>query len=154
MYEARIEFTIGSMSFVGEGEKEWVSDQLDKILEKASELSRISLPQDDIQEQTPTSQAIETVQGNNAIASEILPIFLQEKDAAKNQIKKFLATSVWLMAKGKNRLTTGDVTQALRESNQTRLKNASDCLNKNVGKGFCEKDGKEFFVTQEGSESL
>lgn len=154
MYESRIEFTIGSMSFVGEGEKEWVSDQLDKILEKASELSRISLPQDDIQGQKPTSQAFESVQESNTKESKTLPIFLQEKDAAKTQVKKFLATSIWLMAKGKNRLTTSEVTQALRESNQTRLANSSDCLNKNVGKGFCEKDGKEFFVTQEGLESL
>jgi len=36
-----------------------------------------------------------------AIAKKTLPVFLGEKGATKNQVKKFLATAVWLEAKGK-----------------------------------------------------
>ena len=35
-----------------------------------------------------------------------------------------------------------------------KLSNPSDSLNSNVGKGYCEKDGKHFFVTPEGRQSL
>jgi hypothetical protein len=87
-------------------------------------------------------------------ANQTLAKFLRDKNAANNQVRKFLATAVWLQAKGKNRLTTADVTRSLKESNQSRLSNPADCLNKNVSKGFCEKDGKEFFVTTEGLASL
>ncbi|RKY83799.1 hypothetical protein DRQ11_12510, partial [candidate division KSB1 bacterium] len=83
-----------------------------------------------------------------------LPVFLNEKDATKNQLNKFLATAIWLHAKGKNRLKTSDITAALKDAQQTRLGNPSDCLNKNVKKGYIEKDGTEFFVTQEGRSFL
>lgn len=154
MHEARIEFTIGAISFMGEGDKDWVAAQLDKILEKAPELTKLA-PKKQAAEMAPpdSSQAIQ-MQQDDSIARQTLPGFLQERGAMKPQIRKFLATAIWLTAKGKDRLTTSDVTQALRESKQNRLSNASDCLNKNVAKGFCEKDGKEFSVTQEGKDSL
>ena len=154
MHEARIEFTIGAISFMGEGNKDWVAAQLDKILEKAPELTKLA-PKKQAAEMAPSdsNQAIQ-MQQDDSIAQQTLPGFLQEKGAMKPQIRKFLATAIWLTAKGKDRLPTSDVTQALRDSKQSRLSNASDCLNKNVAKGFCEKDGKEFFVTQEGKDSL
>lgn len=154
MHEARIEFTIGAISFVGEGDKDWVAAQLDKILEKAPELIKLA-PKRQIAEMAPSdSHPTIQMQQDDSIAQQTLPGFLQEKGAMKPQVRKFLATAIWLMAKGKDRLTTSDVTQAVRESKQRRLSNASDCLNKNVAKGYCEKDGKEFFVTQEGKGSL
>jgi hypothetical protein len=154
MHEARIEFTIGAISFTGEGDKDWVAAQLDKFLEKVPELTKLA-PKKQAAEMTPSdSNQATQAQQDDSIAQQTLPGFLQERGAMKPQIRKFLATAVWLTAKGKDRLTTGDVTQALRESKQSRLSNASDCLNKNVAKGLCEKDGKEFFVTQEGKDSL
>ena len=33
MAHSRIEIKIGSIEFIGEGEQEWVTEQLDKILE-------------------------------------------------------------------------------------------------------------------------
>jgi hypothetical protein len=47
-------------------------------------------------------------------------------------------------------LTTSAVAKALKENHQKRLANASDCLNQNTKKGFCEKSGKGFFITPEG----
>lgn len=91
---------------------------------------------------------------DSQIAEKTLSTFLKEKNVTSNQVKKFLATAIWLEAKGKQRMTTGDVTKALKDSSQTRLGNPSDSLNQNVTKGFCEKDGKEFYVTEEGKNSL
>lgn len=83
-----------------------------------------------------------------------LAAFLREKSAKASQVKKFLATAVWLQNKGSARLTTSQVAKALSTNNQGKLSNPSDCLAKNMSKGHCEKDGKEFFVTDEGRESL
>ena len=88
------------------------------------------------------------------IGKKTLATFLREKNASTIQNKKFLATAVWLEAKGNSRITTSDVTKALKDNSQKRLGNASDCLNQNVKQGYCEKDGKDFYVTQEGKESL
>jgi hypothetical protein len=65
-----------------------------------------------------------------------------------------LATAAWLYLKGKERLTTSDVVKALKDNHQSRLGNPADCLNQNVGKGLCEKDGAEFFITAEGFTAL
>jgi hypothetical protein len=69
-------------------------------------------------------------------------------------VRKFLATACWLTAKGTERLTTGDITKALSDNRQGKLTNAAECLNNNVTKGFCEKEGKQFYVTEEGFTSL
>lgn len=154
MATAKIEFTLGSITFSGEGEETWVSDQLDKIIEKAPDLIKIAPATQAISQ--PSAVIAEQVSGlpDAAIASQTLPNFLKSKNASKSALQKFLATAIWLHAKGPKRISTADVTQALKDSNQARLGNASDCLNKNVSKGFIEKDGKQFFVTDEGKASL
>jgi len=150
MSEAKIQIKLGSIEFVGEGEKEWVSQQLDKILERAPSLIAIA-----------PAQMTGTIGGTHiamiadpAIAQKNLATFLKEKNATTSQVKKFLATAAWLEAKGKTRMSTADVAKALKDSNQTRLGNPSDCLNQNVAKGHCEKEGAQFFVTVDGKASL
>jgi hypothetical protein len=148
MSDGKIEFKLGSIEFKGEGSQEWVTKQLDKIIEKAPSLLKIA----PTEQQTPRDH---TPMGSDPqIASQTLVKFLKEKNATTNQVTKYLATAVWLEAKGKKRLTTPDITKALKDSSQSRLGNASDCLNKNITKGFCEKEGKEFFVTEDGKNSL
>jgi len=83
-----------------------------------------------------------------------LATYLSNKSATTDQTKKFLATAGWLHQKGSKTMTTGDVTKALKDNNQSRLSNASQCLNNNVGKGFCEKADGSFFITPEGLKSL
>ena len=151
MADAKIHFKLGGIEFEGEGEKDWIAQQLDKILEKAPKLVALA----------PAggtgggSGGGRTPMGPDPqIAAKTLAVFLKEKSATRNQVKKCLATAIWLEAKGKQRMTTSDVTKALKDSNQARLGNTSDCLNQNVSKGYCEKDGKEFFVTDEGKSSL
>ena len=83
-----------------------------------------------------------------------LASFLKSKNVANTGVGKFLATAEWLHQRGAKQLTTSQVSQALVDNRQGRLRNPSDCLNKNVGKGHCEKVGREFYVTNEGRSSL
>ena len=151
MSEAKIHIQIGQIQFSGEGEQDWVAKQLDKIINQAEKLIQLAPSEsprvDDDGRHKPMRK-------DSTISTKTLPVFLSEKNAAQNQVKKFLATAVWLEAKGKQKITTSDVTKALKDSRQTRLGNPSDCLNQNISKGHCEKDGKEFFVTEDGMKSL
>lgn len=70
------------------------------------------------------------------------------------QVKKFLATAAWLTHRGQRMLSTGMISRALKDNQQRRLGNPSDCLGKNIAQGFCEKDGSNFFVTTEGWKNL
>jgi hypothetical protein len=123
---------------------------LDKIIAQAEKLIQLSPPGDD----DVKSNGRKPMGTDQSIGRKTLPSFLQEKNATRNQTKKFLATGVWLEARGQNRLQTNDVTKALKDANQSRLGNPADCLNKNVSKGYCEKEGKQFFVTDDGKNSL
>ena len=152
MAKVKIEIKLGAIYFSSEGDKNWVAMQLDKFLGKALELAKIA-PQQLTVPTAPFSQK-PPMTPDQTIAQQPLASFLKTKDATTNQTKKFLATAVWLEAKGKNRLTTGDVTKALKDNSQKRLGNASDCLSQNISKGYCERDGKEFFITDEGRSSL
>jgi hypothetical protein len=149
MSEVKIQIKVGEVEFAGEGEKAWVAEQLDRILKAAPAIVGARAPN---RQAPPNGEKLSDAQMPDA--SHTLAGFLRDKNAATNQVKKFLATAVWLQARGKKRLTTADVTRALKDSSQSRLGNPADCLNKNVAKGHCEKDGKEFFVTTEGNASL
>ena len=151
MSEAKIDIKIGQIQFSGEGEQEWVAKQLDKIIAQAEKLIQLAAPENP---QDDGDEHDRRMGKDSTIAKKTLPVFLGEKEATKNQVKKFLATAVWLEAKGQHRLQTRDVVAALKASNQTRLANPSDALNKNVTKGFCEKEGTKFFVTDDGKKSL
>jgi hypothetical protein len=151
MADARIEMKVGAVSFSAEGDGKWVSEQLDKFLDKIQELAKVKASQSDgepgasTQDTTPKSHA----------AKGTLAGFLKAKSATTNQNRKFLATAVWLHdRKSQKRLTTKEVVTALADNHQKSLGNAPDCLNRNVTKGFCEKVDKEFFVTDEGRAEL
>lgn len=150
MADAKIGITIGTITFHAEGEQKWVSDQLDKLLENAKTLATIVPPS----KKSDAAGSHIPIEADPDIASKPLATYLKEKSATKSQVQKFLATAVWFESKGNARVSTSDVTKALKDSNQTRIGNPADCLNKNVKKGFCEKDGDKFFVTTEGKESL
>src|SRR6185369_11107962 len=123
---------VGGVSFTGEGSETWVSSQLDKILKHLPELVNAAPPSDEKSNgggPTPAYKAKGT-----------LAAFLGAKNAKSNQVRKFLATALWLQDGGKSRLSTGDVTKALNDHNQGKLTNAAACLAKNAGKGHCIKD--------------
>lgn len=161
MTESKIQIKVGIVEFSGEGSQDWLAEQLDKILIKVPDLLRIELSNNgnvndpkEVQANTDSLGKGNT-ETNNGLTSTNLVSFLKEKNAVTNQVKKFLATAAFLQLKGKNRIVTSDVTEALKNSNQSKLSNASDCLLQNIRKGFCEKDsGREFFVTSNGLSEL
>lgn len=151
MSNVKIEIKFGELSFTGEGEAEWIEKQLDKILERLEILSHLHKK---TEHKGPIEASHVPMEEDSKIAGLALPAFLKEKAATTVQVKKFLATAIWLEARGNRNLRTADVTEALQKSQIGKINNPADCLNKNVRKGFCEKNGDEFFVTQEGKDSL
>ncbi len=157
MEKSKIEIKIGNVKFMGEGDASWLEKQLDKFLNKVPELLKLDIipPSETISE--PTGDYTNTNDSKSEASSTSnvpsnLSVYLREKNTTSNQTNKFLVTAAFIQQRGQRRISTTDVTKALKDSNQSRLGNASDKLNKNVSKGFCEKDGAQFFVTQEGLE--
>jgi hypothetical protein len=155
MSEAKIEIQIGEIRFSGEGDKDWLSAQLDKIIDKAEDLIELVPSPAPVQAAQPVQHQAADLSNAPEVAKQALSTFLKSKSATTAQVDKFLATAVWVEAKEKkNRLKTADVSNALKNASQTKLSNPADTLNQNVSKGYCEKDGKEFFVTQEGKDKM
>jgi hypothetical protein len=151
MSDTKIQIKVGVVEFSGEGNQEWLSSQLDKVLAKMPELLKIRVTASDSSHDPQVGKLGET----KGATTKNLALFLKEKSATTVQTKKFLATAAFLQLKGNTRTTTADVSKALKDSNQTKLNNPSDCLNQNVSRGFCEKDGeKGFFVTDTGMSEL
>ena len=153
MATAKIDFALGIITFSAEGDETWVSDQLDKILEKAPSLMTIAPMMQSVSQSASTAPGQPSPFSDSSIAAQSLPNFLRAKEA-RSGFKKFLATAIWLHAKGTPKLSTTDINKALKDCSQSRLSNTTDSLNINLSKGYCEKDGKEFFVTDEGREFL
>jgi hypothetical protein len=143
MSDAKIEIKVGEVSFSGEGEGKWVSEQLDKVLARLQELANVAPAKPDEGSGAGTP-------GHKKIAG-TLASFLTSKNAKSNKTRKFLAVALWLQdAQSLTRLATSNVTKALSDNNQGTVGNASQCLIQNVKQGFCEKEGKLFYVTPEG----
>lgn len=147
MADAKIEIKVGAVSFSGEGDGKWLSEQLDKVIEKLPELAKV-VPVE------PESgggggDVAQTHHGKKNVGT--LASFLAAKNAKSNKTRKFLATAVWLHdSTGANRIATADVKKALSQHNQGSVGNASQCLVQNTKQGFTTKDGRQFYVTPEG----
>jgi hypothetical protein len=141
---SKIEIKIGNLSFSGEGEEKWLSSEFDKVLDKIGKKIDI----DKIEDENYNGEI------NSEISKKALATFLKEKNAETNQNDKFLVTAVWLNSKGNDKIKTNDVTKALKDNHQKRLGNPTECLRQNISKGFCEKYGNQFFVTEEGKKSI
>jgi hypothetical protein len=152
MADARLEVSIGKTSFVGEGTEEWLSGEFEKLLSYLSSSRSIEDEEagsSDLEE-APTQQ----VAGNPEITA-ALGKYLQDKNATTNQVRKFLATALWLHDRGGvKEIATADVTKALRDNHQSRIQNAAKELGRNIAKGYCERTANGFFVTPEGKVSL
>jgi len=150
MADAKIEIKVGAVSFSGEGDGKWLSEQLDKVLEKIPELANVA----PIQAEASGANDGASARGHKKVGG-TLASFLSAKDAKSNKTRKFLATALWVQdSGGKNRLTTRDVTDALREHSQGSVGNASQCLVLNAKRGFCTREGKQFYVSDEGRAEL
>jgi hypothetical protein len=146
---AKIEIKVGEVSFAAEGNEKWLSVQLDKVLRQLPDLAGAA----------PTSPSRdrrrEGTQAGGRKAPGTLAAFLVAKKATRNKTRAFLAAALWLQDRGKERLSTGDVSRALYENKQGKLANASQRLAHNVKRGLCAKVGRrEFYVTEEGRAEL
>ncbi len=145
----KVRIKVGEVEVDFEGPESFLTKKLPDLISQLSSLAK----------QVPSGSA-----GSSAIGSGgggtgggntgTLPAFLKEKRVGKNQKKKFLATAQWLHLKGSERIRTGDVAKALRDSHQGRITDPSICLAKNVTHGNCEKVGEDFFVTDDGRRAL
>lgn len=142
----KIELTIDNLSFAGEGDQDWLDQQINKLLDTASRIRSDNPVGGDPPKLEPKQ--------NGTAPTESLASYLKAKSADAVQVQRFLATAGWLQRRGEEPLTTGAVAKALRDNQQKRLANPSDCLNKNVGRGFCEKTDEGFFITPEGWKHL
>jgi hypothetical protein len=141
MGNAKIEVTLGGITFSGEGEEDWLSQQLDKILKTAPELVAAAPP--------AGNAATPLVPPSGTPGP--LATFIKAKGGDNSQVKRFLATAAWLRRRGQTNLTTAAVSKALADNQQKRLGNPADCLNQNVSKGHCEKTPNGgFYITPDG----
>lgn len=143
----RVRPVLPGLSFSGDADAAWLEKQLDKLLEFAQSA--------DIGQNAESSDTETQARPDERTSKRgTLSGFLRSHNATSNQVRKFLATAVWLTLDGKKRLTTGDVTKALSINYQGKLSNASDCLNRNVKAGRCEKEGNQFYVTEDGFQDI
>jgi hypothetical protein len=141
----KIEIKIGNLSFAAEGDQEWLSEQLSKVMDAASP-AIIGSERNDSLASGKAAAAPPSVPG--AVGS--LATYLKATGGESKQVQRFLATAGWLFRRGTTNLTTALVATALAEHHQKRLGNPADCLNQNVTKGYCEKQKDSFFITPEG----
>jgi len=149
---SKINVTIGAVSFAGEGESAWLAEQLEKVLKAAptiatGQTSSGALP-------GPASVSVNSTASVGGQAVGTLLSHIKVKGGETNQVKRFLATADWLRLRGETQLTTGKVSKALADHHQKRLGNPADCLNQNVAKGHCEKNGEGFYITPDGLATL
>ena len=138
----KISLSIGGISFSGEGDQEWLEVLLNKVLDAAKD-DALSAPVaaefnvGDAKDYAPT-------------ATDALASYIKSTSSDTTQVRRFLATALWLQDRGAIELTTTMVAKALRDNRQKKLGNPSDCLGQNVSKGYCEKTSNGFFVTDDG----
>ncbi len=149
MADAKVEVEVGQFRFSGEGEQQWLAQQMDKILRSAESLTRLAPPK----ARTEPNVGCEVNDAAPQMTGEALPHFLT-RTKATSQVDRYLATAEWLHRKEYEQVKTRDVTKALKDARQNRLSNPADCLGKNTTKGHCVKDGKSFYVTPEGRKHL
>ncbi|MEW5951089.1 MAG: hypothetical protein AB1637_04280 [Elusimicrobiota bacterium] len=148
MEQSKIEVKIGEISFHAEGEQKWITEELDKILEKIKDLQNLSRV---IKEKGENINSESITENNSAFQEECtLQKFLKN---IKKDVDRFLATALWLQKKeGKQELLIKDVTKALSDAKQSPLTNPSQNLGYNIKKGYCAKTKKKFYVVE--SESI
>ena len=135
---------VGGVEVDYEGPEAFLDSKLHKLISEVAALAK----------QAPAKREDGPSSGNTrSETSSTLVSFLKEKKVF-NQTQRFLATAEWLHQKGLDHIQTAHITKALQDHKQKKLSNPSDCLRQNVAKGYCQKVGKEFYVTDEGRNSL
>ena len=144
--KGKVELNIGAIRFSGEGDQTWLAEQIAIVID-ASKSGQLADPTLDEAADDDLGQGATVTLGS-------LASYLKAKGGDTVQVQRFLSTAAWLHHRGEKPLTSSLVTKTLREHQQKRLSNTADCLNQNVGRGFCEKTPDGFFITPEGWKHL
>jgi hypothetical protein len=154
MSASKLKLQYSGFVFEAEGEPSWIESQLEKFNSRVDSLrATTTQPNGNANTQiAPATVAVNPPPSGAPVGN--LASFLIAKSATVNQVRKFLVTAEWLHQKGTQVITTTMVAKALSDYRQSRLGNPSDCLGKNIGKGYCEKTEGGFFVTPEGRASI
>jgi hypothetical protein len=157
MADSKIEFSYDNLRFVCEGDKEWVEAQLNKVLDRIPGLNKAVRPvkteTDNVRiteaSKEKTLTKVKGVRGRKPkVVAESLkqepsdnPLyeFLKDKKADKNQVRKFLATAVYLHSQGEEKFSSPQISKTIKNAGLEKLINASDCLNKNENRAQSEK---------------
>ena len=142
----KIKLKIGNLSFAGEGDQDWLDRQINKLIDRVEHVQNVDTAQ--------VASASPEAGEKGPTGTQSLAKYLKAKGGDTVQNQRFLATAAWLCTRGEEELTTRAVAKALQDNQQKRLGNPSDCLNQNVGRGFCEKTANGFFITREGWDNL
>ena len=144
----KVEIKIGDISFVAEGDQNWLAAQVEKVLAAAATIPASQL--------TDGAQSGKATAGGKPSSAPVPPLgsFIKAKGGDSNQTVRYLATAAWLFKRGATNLTTAGVTKALSDNHQSKLGNPAQYLAQNVKNGFCEKRGNGFFITPEGWTTL
>ena len=145
MADAKIEIKVGEVSFVGEGTETWLAAQLEKVIKHLPDLVKVAPPTPPVDQHGGAHHRTPKPSGASGTLAEFM-----SAHGKGSQPRQFLATAVWLDPDENKRLTTRDVSDALKNARQSKLSNPAQALNDNVRQGFCEKDGKQFYVTDKG----
>jgi hypothetical protein len=148
--QGKIDFKIGNISFSAEGDQDWLGEQLATIMKSASNLPAAKTASGEgILVSVTNAEEIKEPIGDS------LASYLKAKGGENKQVQRFLATAAWLYRRNQKDLNASAVAKALATNHQKGLANPADCLNQNVGKGYCEKlTGNKFFITPEGWRKL
>jgi len=163
---ARLRVRLGAAEVEYEGDTQFLKDEvmptIGKIIKMVDGHSELQKPNPVLQlKANPAAEApavgktAPVPEGSADKLNGSLSSLLKATGGDNNQMRRFLATAVWLRRRGHDGdLTSSIVAKTLQENHQKKLANPADCLNKNVSKGYCEKTKSGFFVTEEGKTSL
>src|SRR5688500_6637582 len=109
MSTSKISVSAGSVSFSGEGDQAWLTEQLEKVLKAAPGLAATAV-------RTETSsrrKSPDSVENETASCTTSLSAYIKEKGGESNQVDRFLISADWLRRRGNKQLTTAAVGKAL-----------------------------------------
>ena len=166
MAEARAKIEVSGLEFDLRGDPDWVSEQLEKVLELAYDVADLALspseePAGDNGEDDGTGEDNDGSGSEDPddsqedpIASLSLPAFLAECGAIRDEERKLLAVAAWLHAKGNDRITVSEVRDTLAAAGERAIHNAAAVLVTAVANGLCKEDDGALFVTDAGRTAL
>jgi len=148
--QSKVDIKIGDISFSAEGEPAWLSEQVAKVMEAAAKMPAAATAPARAASPGNFDGAAPTPSGGS------LSSYIKAVGGEAKQVRRFLATAAWLFERDNAaELTASTIAKTLSKNHQKGLANAADCLNQNVGKGYCEKNKEGgFFITPEGWEVL